>query len=204
MANSSDSDNNMQFFFTLGEATELQNTHTIFGKVTGETVYNMLKLEECETDHNDRPLYPHKINKVSILNNPFEDIEKRVTKSRDDYEMAKKEPKNKSKMEAVKNFKLLSFGEEEEENEKEIKVLISKTKSKVPETKIRKDVESTKPSTSKEIPKKSHQSSSDDSESEGEQKNKRKEKPANDSSDSDSDYALSLERERKKEIESKK
>lgn len=95
----------MQFFFTLGETAELQSTHTIFGKVTGETIYNVLKLEESETDHNERPLYPHRINKVVILNNPFPELEKRELEDREDFE-EKKETKRKSKMEAVKNFKL--------------------------------------------------------------------------------------------------
>lgn len=50
MANSAKDDNGSQFFFTLAATPELQNKHTIFGKVTGETVYNMLKLEEALTD----------------------------------------------------------------------------------------------------------------------------------------------------------
>jgi hypothetical protein len=35
------------------------------GKVTGETIYNLLKLAESEIDANERPLHPHKINKVT-------------------------------------------------------------------------------------------------------------------------------------------
>ena len=64
MANNDGSDNNMEFFFTLDATPELQNTHTIFGKVGGETIYNMIKLSESQIDANERPLYPHKINKV--------------------------------------------------------------------------------------------------------------------------------------------
>ena len=74
MANNEGSDNNMEFFFTLGETPELQNTHTIFGKVTGETIYNLLKLGESQIDANERPLYPHKINKVrDLMKNFFRD-----------------------------------------------------------------------------------------------------------------------------------
>jgi len=47
MANAGPNDNASQFFFTLGPTPELQNKHTIFGKVTGETIFNMLKLEDA-------------------------------------------------------------------------------------------------------------------------------------------------------------
>lgn len=93
MANSGPDDNSSQFFFTLAEAPELQNKHTIFGKVGGDTIYNVLKLENGDIDANERPLYPYKINKTEVLLNPFSDIEPRkTTKSeRDEKKKAKKE-----------------------------------------------------------------------------------------------------------------
>ncbi|OAD55944.1 Peptidyl-prolyl cis-trans isomerase CWC27 like protein [Eufriesea mexicana] len=49
--NSCGRDNNAsQFLFTLGSTSELQSKHTIFGKVTGEPIYNMLKLVEALVD----------------------------------------------------------------------------------------------------------------------------------------------------------
>ena len=61
MANSGQHDNKSQFFFTMGMTPELQGKHTIFGKVVGDTLYNMLKLQDVETDEDERPLYPPKI-----------------------------------------------------------------------------------------------------------------------------------------------
>jgi len=116
MANSgSKDDNGSQFFFTLNSCPELQNKHTIFGKVTGNTIYNMIKLEDCDVDQNERPLFPHKIISTEILLNPFTDIVPRTLNK-------KIEPKaeEKTKVKGSKNFSLLSFGDEAEEEEEEV------------------------------------------------------------------------------------
>ncbi|KAG4076626.1 hypothetical protein HA402_001913 [Bradysia odoriphaga] len=128
MANSGRDDNASQFFFTLGEAMELQNKHTIFGKVTGDTVFNMLKLEEGIVDHNERPMYPHKILKAEILLNPFDDIVPRVTGREE-----KKEKKQKREK-GVKNFGLLSFGDEAEEDEEQTNEFVQKVAGKAKST----------------------------------------------------------------------
>ncbi|OAD53603.1 Peptidyl-prolyl cis-trans isomerase CWC27 like protein [Eufriesea mexicana] len=78
MANAGEDGNGSQFFFTLGSTLDLQNKHTIFGQVTGETIYNMLKLKEALADENDRPLYPTRFIKTVILNIPFSDIIPRI------------------------------------------------------------------------------------------------------------------------------
>lgn len=95
MANAGPHDNGSQFFFTLARADELNNKHTIFGKVslknrrdlfllhtyklktvalfsplmqvTGDTVYNMLRLAEVDCDHDERPLNPHKIRTTEVF-----------------------------------------------------------------------------------------------------------------------------------------
>lgn len=59
-------------------------------------------------------MYPHKITTVEILNNPFPDIEPRVKEP-----IVKESKKKKDKTPGVKNFKLLSFGAEAEEDEEE-------------------------------------------------------------------------------------
>ena len=93
MANSGKNDNGSQFFFTLGPTPELQNLHTIFGKIEGDTIYNALKLEEGMVDEDERPHHLHKILKTVVLNNPFHDIEPRITKK--SSESGSKEKKKK-------------------------------------------------------------------------------------------------------------
>ncbi|XP_050073116.1 spliceosome-associated protein CWC27 homolog [Anopheles maculipalpis] len=125
MANSGKNDNASQFFFTLGPTPELQNQNTLFGKVVGDTIYNMLKLEEGEVYENERPHFAHRIIRTDVLNNPFDDIVPRRLavagdKSREEGESSKKKKKG------VKNFGLLSFGDEAEEEELEANVFVQK------------------------------------------------------------------------------
>ncbi|KAK6315567.1 hypothetical protein J4Q44_G00130910 [Coregonus suidteri] len=109
MANAGPHDNGSQFFFTLGWADELNNKHTIFGKVTGD---NMLRLAEVECDQEERPLNPHKIRTTEVLHSPFDDII----------------PLGLCPVYFVRNFSLLSFREEAEEEE-EMVTQVSQEKS---------------------------------------------------------------------------
>ncbi|XP_017404073.2 spliceosome-associated protein CWC27 homolog isoform X2 [Cebus imitator] len=128
MANAGSHDNGSQFFFTLGRADELNNKHTIFGKVTGDTVYNMLRLSEVDIDDEERPRNPHKIKSCEVLFNPFDDIIpreiKRPKKEKPEEEVKKLKPKG------TKNFSLLSFGEEAEEEEEEVNRVSQSMKGK--------------------------------------------------------------------------
>lgn len=73
--------NRSQFFITLDRTDELQNKHTIFGKVAadGNTIFNVIKIGQSEVGPDDRPVYPPKIKSIEILDNPFEDIVPRIT-----------------------------------------------------------------------------------------------------------------------------
>ena len=74
MANSKPNENTSQFFFTYDKCPWLDRKNTIFGKIVGETIYNLLSMEKLDTDSEDRPLIPPKVLKVRIITNPFEDI----------------------------------------------------------------------------------------------------------------------------------
>uniref|UniRef100_A0A4W6C4M0 Spliceosome-associated protein CWC27 homolog n=1 Tax=Lates calcarifer TaxID=8187 RepID=A0A4W6C4M0_LATCA len=128
MANAGPHDNGSQFFFTLGRADELNNKHTIFAKVTGDTVYNMLRLADVECDGEERPLNPHKIRIAEVLHSPFDDIVPREIK-KGKKEKDKEEGK-KSQSKATKNFSLLSFGEEAEEEEEMVNQVSQTLKGK--------------------------------------------------------------------------
>ncbi|KAJ1259936.1 hypothetical protein BS78_10G194100 [Paspalum vaginatum] len=109
--------NGSQFFITLDRCDWLDKKNTIFGKVTGDSIFNLLALADVETDKDDRPVYPQKILSVEVLWDPFEDIVPRQLKKPESVAKADAEVKPKKK--AVKQLNVLSFGDEVEEEENE-------------------------------------------------------------------------------------
>ncbi|KAF7732484.1 Peptidyl-prolyl isomerase cwc27 [Apophysomyces ossiformis] len=134
MANTGQDDNGSQFFITLDRADELTRKHTLFGRVVGDTIFNVMKMSEMETDENERPLYPPRIKSTEIVLNPFDDIipriserEKMVARA---IEMQKAElQRSKKKKKEKKKLNLLSFGEEAAEFEPSTESSVSKMKS---------------------------------------------------------------------------
>ena len=109
MANGGKDDNGSQFFLTLGQCEWLNGKHTIFGKVTGKTIYNLDAMGACEVNDEDRPLYPPRILSTEVINNPFDDIAPR------DLQAARKAAEDKKpKVKGKKDKKLLSFADDEE------------------------------------------------------------------------------------------
>jgi peptidyl-prolyl cis-trans isomerase SDCCAG10 len=47
--------NGSQFFMTVGECQWLDKKHTVFGKIEGSTIFNLLKISEVETE-DDKPI----------------------------------------------------------------------------------------------------------------------------------------------------
>ncbi|KAF1957331.1 peptidyl-prolyl cis-trans isomeras-like protein [Byssothecium circinans] len=105
-------DNGSQFFFTLANTPELQGKNTMFGRVVGDTIYNLMKMGEAELAEgsDERPMYPTKITSAEIIINPFEDMVKRAQVTQQTEEAKKvKKPKRKA------GKALLSFGGDEGE-----------------------------------------------------------------------------------------
>ena len=125
--------NNSQFFITLDKCEEIERTeYTIFGRVTPDTIYNILKVNEFQVDpKTEKPLFPPSILSAKIIQNPFPDIS--PSKNWNDLQTKNQQPQliqnsksNKNgtsdtpkQTKKTKNLKLLSFGEEEEEEGEE-------------------------------------------------------------------------------------
>ncbi|KAF8246707.1 cyclophilin-like protein [Wilcoxina mikolae CBS 423.85] len=119
MANSGRKDDNgSQFFLTLGDTKELSGKNTLFGKIVGDTIYNLVRMGELELEEGtERPMFPPKVLATEVLVNPFEDVKPRETKRKAE-ELEK--PGKKAAVAAGKKKKggkaLLSFMGDEEED----------------------------------------------------------------------------------------
>ncbi|KOS22074.1 Peptidyl-prolyl isomerase CWC27 [Escovopsis weberi] len=129
MANEGRPDTNgSQFFFTLDKAEELNGKNTMFGRVAGDTIYNLAKIGESEVDEaTERPLYPVRIERVEILVNPFEDMKKR-SRIAAVMERPAKADKDKKAKRKKGGKQLLSFGDEEGEEGEEVVPAFKKAK----------------------------------------------------------------------------
>jgi peptidyl-prolyl cis-trans isomerase SDCCAG10 len=126
MANAEKNDNSSQFFFTLAATPELNKKHTLFGKISDNTIFNMIKINESECI-DERPKRPVTIYSTQVIYNPFEDIVPRNLRANEQPIESKKQVDDKK---GVKNFGLLSFGDEAEDQEEELETLSVKFKSK--------------------------------------------------------------------------
>ncbi|KAF8074661.1 cyclophilin-like domain-containing protein [Lyophyllum atratum] len=127
MANSgTKNSNDSQFIITLDRADELHGKHTLFGRVMGDTFFNVMKIGEMEIDKEGRPVYPPKIKSVRIVENPFDDIVPRITAAEKRAQQRAREEAQREREErerrkgAKKDVKLLSFGADEDAAEEPV------------------------------------------------------------------------------------
>ena len=128
MANGGKKDDNAsQFFLTLGKTEELKGKNTMFGRVVGDTIYNLMRMGEADLsgEGSERPLYPTKVTGTEILVNPFEGMERRERAVRAVREETRKAAKRKPGKKSGKT--LLSFGGDELD-EVDAEVVLSKPK----------------------------------------------------------------------------
>lgn len=71
--------NGSQFFITTERCDHLDRQNTIFGRVSGDTVFTVLRIQEVEVDDHDRPADPPTITSCEVLLPPFDDIVPRIT-----------------------------------------------------------------------------------------------------------------------------
>lgn len=122
MANEGPNSNASQFFLTLGATPELQGKNTMFGRIEGDTIYNLMKMADAESmeEGSEKPMYPTRVTGAEVLVNPFEDMIARVKEAPRTKEEGKGQVKKRKKP-AGKN--VLSFGGEEGEDEAAAPVL---------------------------------------------------------------------------------
>lgn len=115
---SSPSLNNSQFFFTLSEASELNGKTTLFGRLAGDSIFNLLRIGELEVDSKTEcPLYPPLIINTEIISNPFNDIIPRQLTLTETFTASTSSAPTIKPAVLKKNRALLSFSTETETEE---------------------------------------------------------------------------------------
>ncbi|EHA21763.1 hypothetical protein CBS63078_10245 [Aspergillus niger] len=140
MAKAEDGSYGSQFFITLGDASrELNGQCTLFGRIEGDSIYNVLKIAEGEVvEGTERPVYPVRVTGCEVGElGPLEGkIVKRDLTARSSATAAgtgegkgeKKAAQAKKKGKAKGGKTLLSFGDDEGEEGEEMPVRPAKPK----------------------------------------------------------------------------
>jgi len=108
---------NSIFFISLAPNIAInRDAHTIFAKVVGDSVYNLVKLNDFQVDEEEHPLFPPLIQRAEVISNPFPDVRPRTDPPwQSQEEAAQRSNKVRPSRAKPKNTQLLSFGEEGEE-----------------------------------------------------------------------------------------
>ncbi|KAL2865034.1 putative peptidyl-prolyl cis-trans isomerase [Aspergillus lucknowensis] len=130
MAKSEDGSYGSQFFITLANTErELNGQCTLFGRVEGDTLYNMLKIADAErVEGTERPVYPVKITSCEVgeLGPLVGKVRKRQITATGPKTEEKPAAKKKKKPKGGKV--LLSFGGDDEEGEEDMPIRPAKPK----------------------------------------------------------------------------
>ncbi|OQV00696.1 hypothetical protein CLAIMM_06160 [Cladophialophora immunda] len=108
-----------QFFITLGDCrAELDGKCTMFGRVEGEGIYNVVKIAEGELlEGSERPMYPEKILRVEIIEMPKGDAWQKMRKRNKVAERTVVAPAKKKAPKKRGGKTLLSFAGDEGEDD---------------------------------------------------------------------------------------
>lgn len=145
-----------QFFITLGDCrAELDGRCTMFGRVEGDGIYNVVKIAEGEVlEGSERPVYPEKILRVEIVEMPPGEAWQKMRKRNKVAERALEAPSPiKKKAPKKKGGKtLLSFGDDGDDDAGGVPVRPKKAKFN-PQLIDGADVPDSKPKTNGTAPK---------------------------------------------------
>ncbi|KAK7678159.1 hypothetical protein QCA50_018834 [Cerrena zonata] len=106
------------FFITLKELPQFNNEYVLFGKVIGNSVYNVVDISQSELVNDETPRYPTKIQDISVPIKYFEDV---VVQEMDEEEV-QQPPKKKQAKTRVK----LDYEDEEEEETVDFRIKSSR------------------------------------------------------------------------------
>jgi peptidyl-prolyl cis-trans isomerase SDCCAG10 len=129
MAKSEDGTYGSQFFITLGNTErEMNGQCTMFGRIEGDSIYNVVKIAEAElVEGTDRPVFAVKVTGCEVGEmGPFEGKLKKREKVAKVIEPAKGDVTIKKKKKAKGAKTLLSFGGDEGEDGEDMSAIKSK------------------------------------------------------------------------------
>lgn len=108
-----------QFFITLGDCrAELDGKCTMFGRVEGDGIYNVVRIAEGElVDGTERPRYPEKILKAEIIELPKGEAWQKMQKREKIAQRVVEAPVKKKVTKKKGGKTLLSFGDDEGDDE---------------------------------------------------------------------------------------
>lgn len=120
--------NTNQFFITIIPCQWLDNKNTIFGKIVGDTFFNVKTISEVESSRDGVPLMEDeskpKILRAEVIINPFDDLiirtDQKNLKNNEENQNKKVSNFNLEKKIKINNTNLLSFQDEDEEINKHL------------------------------------------------------------------------------------